>query len=54
MDYSNTNYNGFDYNKEEQMAILRSIKKNTLNNKVLNKRTVGGSCSFRENYINSK
>ena len=43
-DYFNVNSNnGFDYNKEEQLAIIRTIKKNSLNNKILNKRSVGGS-----------
>lgn len=56
-DYFNiNNKNWFDYNKEEQLAIIRTIKKNSWNNKILNKRSVGGSWSFRENYadINSK
>lgn len=53
-DYFNVNNNGFDYNKEEQLAIIRTIKKNSLNNKILNKRSVGGSWSFRENLDNNK
>lgn len=54
-DYFNVNSNnGFDYNKEEQLAIIRTIKKNSLNNKILNKRSVGGSWSFRENLANNK
>jgi hypothetical protein len=56
-DYFNiNNKNWFDYNKEEELAIIRTIKKNSWNNKILNKRSVGGSWSFRENYadINSK
>ena len=34
---------GEEYDREEQMAIIRTIQKNTLNNKILNKRVVGGS-----------
>jgi hypothetical protein len=34
---------GDEYNREEHLAIIRTIQKNTLNNKILNKRVVGGS-----------
>ena len=33
--------NGFDYEKEDQLAILRSIKKNTFNKKNFKKRAGG-------------
>jgi hypothetical protein len=42
-----------NFDNSERTAIANKIKKNTLNNKFLNKRTVGGSCSFREDYANS-
>lgn len=53
-DYFNANSNNLDYTKEEQLAVLNSIKKNSLNSKIMNKRTVGGSWSFRETYGNNK
>jgi hypothetical protein len=42
-DYFNVNSNNLDYTKEEQLAVLNTIKKNSLNSKIMNKRTVGGS-----------
>lgn len=45
---------GSNYMNEEQLELLTSIKKNSFNNKILNKRAVGGSCSFRETYVNNK
>lgn len=43
MDYFNVNSNNLDYTKDEQLAVLNTIKKNSLNCKIMNKRAVGGS-----------
>lgn len=45
---------GFDSDREEQLAILRSIKKNTLNHKIMNKRAAGDSGNFKEGVVLSK
>lgn len=49
----NSENSDFAYNKDEHLAILRSLKKNSLNS-ILSKRGASGSSSFRETYAKNK
>jgi hypothetical protein len=43
IDYFNIDNENLKSSNDSQLAILRTIKKNSLNNKILDKRAVGGS-----------
>ena len=53
-EYYDSKY-GLDSNYEnaDRNIMSNKIKKNSLNSKIQNKRSIGGSWSFREDYINS-